>query len=121
MTASARYIARGRFLAGSGRSPPVKLMTAKPRKAKKVSATLETMSTAGGYVDGASRLGSIWRKVTTMKTANTASRMTTIQVWILSMKVAPAMLTAATATITADVSTWDQIGSASSPTSRLDA
>ena len=28
---SAMYMARGRFRAGSGRSPPVKLITAKPR------------------------------------------------------------------------------------------
>jgi hypothetical protein len=44
----ARYIARGRLRAGLGRSAPVKLITAKPRKAKKVRATLEMISSPGG-------------------------------------------------------------------------
>ena len=40
---SARYIALGRSCGGSRRSPAAKVITLKPRKAKKVSATLATI------------------------------------------------------------------------------
>ena len=45
---SARNIALGSWRAGFARSFAVKVMMPKPRKAKKVSATLETMSCSGG-------------------------------------------------------------------------
>ena len=43
----------------------VNVMMPKPRKAKNVSATLETMSRNGGYPDGASRCGVMLASVTT--------------------------------------------------------
>ena len=45
---SARNIALGSWRDGFARSLAVKVMMPKPRKAKKVSATLETMSRSGG-------------------------------------------------------------------------
>ena len=45
---SARYIARGSWRRGSARSLAVNVMTPKPRKAKNVRATLDTMSWNGG-------------------------------------------------------------------------
>ena len=45
---SARYIARGSCRDGFGRSLAVNVTTPKPRKAKNVSATLDTMSLTGG-------------------------------------------------------------------------
>jgi hypothetical protein len=45
---SARYTARGSWRAGFARSFAVNVMTPKPRKAKKVSATLDTTARSEG-------------------------------------------------------------------------
>ena len=48
VTPSARYIAFGSSCSGSRMSPAANVITLKPRYAKNVSATLATMSDAGG-------------------------------------------------------------------------
>src|SRR5215467_931437 len=61
---SARYIALGSWRDGLARSFAVNVMMPKPRKAKKVSATLEMMSFSGGYPEGASSDGFMLTSVT---------------------------------------------------------
>ena len=78
--ASARYIARGSCFFGSGRSFAVKVITPKPRNAKNVSATLETMSRTGGYVDGSSSDGSMFTIVTTANVSRIPTTIHTITV-----------------------------------------
>src|SRR6476620_3230291 len=88
----ARYIALGSWYAGRSRS--VKVMMPNPRKAKKVSATLEMMSRNRGYPEGASSEGFMLTSVTTAKTTRIARTMVTITVWALATSVDPTMLTA---------------------------
>src|SRR5436190_13076307 len=64
---SARYMARGSWREGSGRSLAVNVMTPNPRNAKNVSATLATISLRPGYFEGASSDGSMLTIVTTAK------------------------------------------------------
>ena len=70
---SARYIALGSWRAGLARSLAVKVMMPKPRKAKKVSATLEMMSRNGGYPENASSDGFMLTSVTTANTVRIPS------------------------------------------------
>ena len=58
----------------------MKVMTPKPRKAKKVSATLDTMSRSGGYPDTASRSQSTLASVVTAKMPRIPTTTTTTTV-----------------------------------------
>src|SRR3974390_2808087 len=89
---SARNMARGSCRRGCDKSLAVKVMTPKPRKAKKVSATLEMMSLADGYPDGASRWG--WRlaRVDTAKTVRLPMTTTTTTVCALATALDPRTL-----------------------------
>ena len=91
---SARYIARGNWRAGLARSFAVKVMMPKPRKAKKVSATLEMMSRSGGYPDGASSDGFMLTSVTTAKKVRIPRTIKTITVCALATSFDPTMFTA---------------------------
>ena len=90
----ARYIARGSWYAGLSRSFAVNVMMPKPRKAKKVSATLETMSRNGGYPEGASSDGFMLTRVTTAKRTRMPRTTVTITVCARATSLEPTMLTA---------------------------
>ena len=77
---------------------------------------LAMMSETDGYPLKARRCGSMSTRVTTMKTAKTASRTTTISDWARSTKRAPIRLIPAIATTMPEVKTLSQPAAASSPT-----
>ena len=79
---------------------------------------LDTMSKAGGYREGESNSASIWPRVTTMNTAKTAMRITTIRDWTLAMASAPRIWTAATTMMTPAVNRSPEIALAPSPMNR---
>src|SRR3954447_1678526 len=110
------YVARGMFLPGFCRSPPVKLITAKPRYAKKVSATLETTALAEGYPLGASRWVSRWVRVTSTKIAKTASKAMTMTDCARSTVRGPTMHKNAVASTSADAKNLVQSVELLSPT-----
>ena len=64
-------------------------MTPKPRKAKKVRATLETMSANGGYPEGANRSMSIVDSVAIENTRRIPITTTTTTVWALATTCEP--------------------------------
>ena len=66
--------------------------TPNPRNAKNVRATLETMSRALGYVDGASSAGSMFEIVTTAKNARMPTTTKTMRLWTFATSVEPATL-----------------------------
>src|SRR6478752_1456180 len=89
---SARYIARGSCLDGFARSLAVNVTTPKPRNAKNVSATLDTMSCGPGYVDGARLPGSMLATVTSEKNARMPITTKTTRLWTRATTPEPAML-----------------------------
>ena len=64
-----------------------------PRKAKNVSATLETMSRSGGYPEGASNCGLMFSSVATANSASIPITTTTITVCARTTTFDPTMLT----------------------------
>ena len=74
-------MALGSCRPGSARSLAVKVMTPKPRNAKKVRATLDTMSRTGGYPEIDSRSMSIVDSVAIENTRRMPITMTTTTVW----------------------------------------
>ena len=72
--------------------------TPKPRKAKKVSATADTMSWTPGYVDGARSAGSVFAIVTTANTARIPTTTNTTRLWTRATNVDPATFSAVMAT-----------------------
>src|SRR3954453_1634794 len=103
---SAKYIARGRLRFGLTMSPPAKLITANPRKAKKVIATLEMIERHDGYPLGASRCGWSFVIVATMKTENTTSSPITITDCALSTQLTPTITSPTDARTTSDAQTF---------------
>ncbi len=69
----------------------MKVTTPKPRKAKNVSATLDTMSWGPGYVDGARLPGSMFAIVTTEKNARMPMTTKTTRLWTRATTLEPAM------------------------------
>ncbi len=88
----ARKTARGSCRDGLARSLAAKVITPNPRKAKKVSATLATMSRNGGYSDVASSPGSRLASVTTASTVSEPSTTMTTTVWAWATALEPATL-----------------------------
>src|SRR5215475_15307915 len=105
---SARYIALGSCKDGLARSLAVNVMMPKPRKAKNVSATLETMSRAGGYPDGASSDGSMLASVTTAKTTRIPTTTYTITVCAFATSLDPTTFTAVMTTMTSAAKNFAQ-------------
>ena len=64
-----------------------------PRKAKNVSATLETMSRSGGYPEGASNAGLMFSSVATANSPRLPSTTKTITVCARATTCDPTMLT----------------------------
>ena len=116
MTPSAPYIAFGSSRVGSRRSPAAKVITLKPRYAKKVRATLATMEEKDGHPLTASRSKSMSTIVTAMKTAKTPRSTMTISDCARSTTLVPTKLTRTIASTIAVVKTLSQIAEASSPT-----
>jgi hypothetical protein len=71
----------------------VNVITPKPRKAKKVSATLDTMCWTSGYFEGASSEGSMFAIVTTANTQRIPTTTKTIALCSRATTVDPAMFT----------------------------
>ena len=65
--------------------------TPKPRNAKNVEATLDTMSWGPGYVDGARLPGSMFAIVTTEKNARMPMTTKTTRLWTRATTLEPAM------------------------------
>src|SRR5690348_2464431 len=96
---SARYMALGSSCAGLARSLAVKVMMPKPRKAKKVSATLDTISDRGGYPAGASSAGLTLASVTTAKNDKMPTTTYTMMVCAFATRFDPTILTTVMATM----------------------
>ena len=71
----------------------MKVMMPKPRKAKKVNATLEMMSFPGGYPDGASSDAWMLTRRTTANTVRIPTTITTITLCAFATSFDPAMFT----------------------------
>jgi hypothetical protein len=110
----ARYVAHGRFRFGSGRSPPVKLITAAEIGEEGQRHTRYQIN-CGRIGGGGEQLWVHLCKRYHNEDRETASRTITMTDWTRSMKLAPAMLIIATASTTAVANTLLHPGDEDSP------
>ena len=97
---SARYMALGSSREGFLRSLAVKVTMPNPRNAKNVRATLDRMSLAGGYPEGASRWGCMLTMVTTAKKSRIPTTTKTMADCTRATTFAPTMFTSVMTTMT---------------------